>query len=97
MKIDYMEKILLRKITALLVIVGLIEIIIFSIITYNAKHNETTKHLNEMLSQFEISYRQNETNINEKIELYTIDYLNRTYAINFIISKLLEINTIKNI
>ena len=40
-----MKKILLRKITALLVIVGLIEIIIFSIISYTAKHNDTTKHL----------------------------------------------------
>ena len=97
MKTDYMEKILLRKITALLVIVGLIEIIIFSIITYNAKHNETTKHLNEMLSQFEISYRQNETNINEKIELYTIDYLNRTYAINFIISNNQSLQTVEGL
>ena len=97
MKTDYMKKILLRKITALLVIVGLIEIIIFSIISYTAKHNDTTKHLNEMLSQFEISYRKNETNINEKIELYTIDYLNRTYAINFIISNNQSLQTVEGL
>ena len=88
-----MEKILLKKIITLLVIAGIIELFIFSYATFITKYSSTIQSLDEMISQFEVSYENNKNVINDKIDLYKKDYLNRAYAIDFMIANNTSLQT----
>lgn len=80
-----MQKLLFKKITIQLVLVAIISILIFSLILFQQFKNDNIQKCNELLEQVSTSYENSKKNLEEKIELYKTDYLNRTYAIDFIL------------
>lgn len=81
-----MEKLLLKKI---MITFGIIAIILFSLVSGTIYHSKTSYVMNdlgEMIDQVELSYKNNLNIIDAKVDLYKKDYLNRAYAINFMIS-----------
>ena len=80
-----MQKLLFKKITLRLVSVAIISILIFSLILFQQFKIDTINKCNDLLEQVSTSYENSQKSLSEKIELYKNDYLNRTYAIDFIL------------
>lgn len=80
-----MQKLLFKKITFRLILVAIISILIFSLILFQQFKHVSMQKCDELLEQISTSYENSQENLKEKIELYKADYLNRTYAIDFIL------------
>lgn len=80
-----MQKLLFKKITIRLILVAIISILIFSLILFQQFKYDTINQCDELLNQVSSSYENSQKSLEEKIELYKNDYLNRTYAIDFIL------------
>lgn len=80
-----MQKLLLKKISARLVLVTIISILIFSLILFQELKYENISKCEDLLNEVLIKYEEVQKNLYEKLELYKEDYLNRTYSIEFIL------------
>lgn len=80
-----MEKILLKKISINFIIVGIIVVSLYSIGTYKKYKEMAFYDCNQLINQVSDDYKNEQGNLEDKIKLYEEDYLNRTYAIDFIL------------
>ncbi|MBD7915963.1 GGDEF domain-containing protein [Clostridium sp. Sa3CUN1] len=81
-----MEKIILKKIVLIIISIFTIGFLISSAIILYMRSNSVEKDLLEMISQIEISNEQIQVNLEDNLKLFKEDYLNRTYAIDYILS-----------
>ena len=80
-----MQKLLLKKISARLVLVTIISILIFSLILFQELKYENISKCDDLLNGVLTKYEDVQKNLEEKLELYKKDYLNRTHSIEFIL------------
>lgn len=81
-----MEKIIFKKITSIFVSICILMFILFSINIFYTNSKSAISDLDEMLSQVELLYNKSIEDIENTKELIKEDYLNRAYAIEFIVS-----------
>ena len=88
-----MQKLLLKKISARLVLVTIISILIFSLILFQELKYENISKCEDLLNEILIKYEDVQKNLYEKLELYKEDYLNRTYSIEFILKNNIDMRS----
>lgn len=81
-----MKKILFKKIIIIFTLMGILLFIAFSGLIYFTEKKSIFSDLEEMLIQVELTYEKSLVTTEEKINLYKEDYLNRAYAVDFMIS-----------
>lgn len=81
-----MEKIILKKITSIFISICILMFILFSIIIFYSKSNFAIRDLDQMIAEVELVYNKSKVDTEKTEELFKDDYLNRTYAIEFIVS-----------
>ena len=81
-----MEKLLLKKIGLIFVSLLVIIFTIFAIIIFSVERKNSIHSVNDMIEQVEVTYNKNKQVTEETIELLEDDYLNRAYAIEFMLS-----------
>ena len=87
-----MEKILLKKIGLIFVILSILIFGLFSWIIYFTESKVAFHDLEEMIEQVEISYNQSKLDEEVTINMFEDDYLNRAYAVDFMLNNNEEIN-----
>lgn len=80
-----MKKILFRSIVLCLVITAFVMFAVCLGVVFIEQSKGSFKGLSEMLEQVEISYENSKLVIEEKEEMFKEDYLNRAYAIRYIL------------
>ena len=80
-----MEKILLRKISINFIIAGIIVVSLYSLGTYKKYKEMAFYTCEQLLNQIGDYYKDAQTNLEDKFKLYKEDYINRAYAIDFIL------------
>lgn len=78
-----MEQLLLRRMIQSFSVIGCIVVIVFSIIVYHLKLEDTKDKLEDMLTQAITSYEEMKENNEQKISLNEQHYIKRAYAINY--------------
>ena len=81
-----MEKIILRKIILIFTVIFIATFLVSITVMFSIKSNLTKADLSQMISQVENSYNQSEIKLETSEELFKNDYLNRAYAIDYILS-----------
>ena len=81
-----MEKIILRKIILIFTVIFIATFLVSITFMFSIKSNLTKADLSQMISQVENSYNQSEIKLETSEELFKNDYLNRAYAIDYILS-----------
>ena len=81
-----MEKIILRKIILIFTVIFMATFLISVTVMFSIKSNFAKDDLSQMISQVENSYKQVETKLKATEELFESDYLNRAYAIDYILN-----------
>ena len=81
-----MEKLLLKKIGLIFVSLLVIIFTIFAVIIFSVERKNSIHSVNEMVEQVENTYNKNKQVSEESIKLLEDDYLNRAYAIEFMLS-----------
>lgn len=96
-----MEKLILKKITLIVTSIFIFIFLASSISIVIIKNQSTQKELTEMIDEVERSYEENSINIESTKEFFQDDYLNRAYAVDYILSnnptENLNINSLKKI
>lgn len=92
-----MEKILLRKISINFIIAGIIVVFLYSLGTYKKYKEEAFNNCEQLLNQISASYEEAQVNLEDKIILYKEDYLNRAYAIDFILKNNVDMRNYKGL
>lgn len=87
-----MEKLVLKRITLILISIFIFIFLASSLNIFIIKNKSVKKDLTEMISQIENSYKENALNIEATKELFKDDYLNRAYAIDYILNNNKEEN-----
>lgn len=85
-----MEKIILKKIVLIALSIFSIGFLISASSFIYIKNKSTEKDLTEMISQIEIASNEINTDVENSINLFKEDYLNRAYAIDYILSNIDE-------
>lgn len=88
-----MEKILLKKISINFIIAGIIVVSLYSLGTYKKYKEMAFYTCEQLLNQVSDSYENGQVNLEDKIKLYEEDYLNRTYAIDFILKNNIDMRS----
>ena len=87
-----MEKIILKKVTLMFISIFIFIFAITSISIVLVKNNAVKKELTETIEQVENSYKQSKSNIEVSKNFFENDYLNRAYAIDYILNNYLDEN-----
>ena len=87
-----MEKLVFRRITLILISIFIFIFLARSLNIFIIKNKSVEKDLTEMISQIENSYKENASNIELTKEFFKDDYLNRAYAIDYILNNNKELN-----
>lgn len=80
-----MERLLLKKIGSILVILSLTMIVLLSGITFGMESKEKINKFDELIEQLMESYVKSTVDSKEVIQTFEEDYLNRAYAIAFML------------
>lgn len=81
-----MEKLLRKKIGFILSILFLFIVVLFSVMVYYSETKKINGKMDESIILGETSISNSESDTKHAIELFEHDYLNRTYAIDFMLS-----------
>lgn len=81
-----MEKIILRKIILNFTFIFMATFLVSVTVMFSIKNSLAKDDLSQMISQVENSYKQVETKLKATEELFESDYLNRVYAIDYILN-----------
>ena len=81
-----MEKLILKKIKLVFSIICIFIFMLFSILIFYTKSNSIIGDLDELISQIELLYNKSKIDNEKTMQLFEEDYLNRAYAIEFIVS-----------
>ncbi|WP_133014365.1 GGDEF domain-containing protein [Clostridium cuniculi] len=95
-----MEKIILRKIISIFTVIFIAIFLVSIVVMFFIKSNFAKGDISQMISQVENSYNQIESKLKTTEELFENDYLNRAYAIDYILNKNkenLNIESLENI
>lgn len=87
-----MEKLILTKIKSIFVIICIFIFMMFSIGIFYTKSNSVISDLDEMIKQIELLYNESKVDNEKNMQLFEEDYLNRAYAIEFIVSNTENVN-----
>ena len=80
-----MQKTLFKKIGITFIVIGTILASLLSLNTYEKNKKTVFYNCDQLLDQLSIYYQDSKENLDNKISLYKEDYLNRTYAADFIL------------
>ena len=95
-----MEKIILRRIISIFTGIFIAIFLVSATVMFSIKSNFSKGEISQMISQVENSYNQIETKLETSEELFKNDYLNRAYAIDYILNnnkENLNIESLENI
>ena len=81
-----MEKLILKKIKLIIMSISIIIFLISSMSIIILKNRSIKKELISMISEIERTYKENSYNMESSEEFFEDDYLNRAYAIDYILS-----------
>lgn len=87
-----MEKILLKKIGLIFVILSVFIFALFSGLIFFAESRVAIQDLGEMIEQVMISYHNSKLDTEVTKRMFEEDYLNRTYAVDFMLNNNPEVN-----
>lgn len=81
-----MEKLILKKIKIIVMSISVIIFLMSSISIVILKNKSAKKELDSMISEIERTYEENSLNMKSTEDFFEDDYLNRAYAIDYILS-----------
>ena len=81
-----MEKILLKKVWIILSVLSIFVFALLSLVILSMENKKSVRDLNEMLSQIRDAYSYSQQELGVTKDLFVEDYLNRAYAIDFMIA-----------
>lgn len=87
-----MEKILLRRIGFIFVILSILIFVLFSGIIFFTESKLAIDDLEEMIEQFEVSYNKSKLDMEATKNMFEHDYLNRAYAVDYMLNNNPEVN-----
>ena len=83
---EYLEKLILKKITLIISVIFIFVFIASSASIIYFKNRSVEKDITEMISQVENTYKTNLSSIESTEEFFKDDYLNRAYAVDYILN-----------